>query len=288
MYQGQIIDTHMHLWDLANGYSWLPHAVEGRLNHHFLMKDYLEMSKNQFISQMVHIQCGGFEQSPVLETKWVQEQADKYGAPQAIIAFAQLDAPDIEATLRDHCQYPNIRGIRMPLNYGKGGFGANRADYMTDKAWRKGYALLSKYQLLFEMQIYDSQIHDACEIAKTYPDIPIVLEHLAWPVLPTLAHFKEWKNQLALIAQYSNVFLKISGIGYIFQKNDEERIFPYVKEALRLFGPNRCMIGSNCPPDRIFISFDEIFYIYKKALAEYADSDQQKVFYGNAKRLYKI
>jgi predicted TIM-barrel fold metal-dependent hydrolase len=23
MYSGPIIDTHMHLWDLANGYAWL-------------------------------------------------------------------------------------------------------------------------------------------------------------------------------------------------------------------------------------------------------------------------
>jgi predicted TIM-barrel fold metal-dependent hydrolase len=25
MYAGPIIDTHMHLWDLANGYAWLNH-----------------------------------------------------------------------------------------------------------------------------------------------------------------------------------------------------------------------------------------------------------------------
>ncbi|MBS0653830.1 MAG: hypothetical protein JSR39_09960, partial [Verrucomicrobia bacterium] len=116
MHQGQIIDTHMHLWDTANGYAWLPQLANGALNRNFFGKDYLEMTKGVPISQMVHVECGGFPHNPVLETKWVQEQADLYGFPHAIIAFAQLNSPDVEITLKGHKQYPNLRGIRMALN----------------------------------------------------------------------------------------------------------------------------------------------------------------------------
>ncbi len=288
MYSGQIIDTHMHLWDTANGYDWLPHTAGGALNRNFLMNDYFEMSKHQRISQMVHIECGGFPQNPILETKWVQEIADQLGCPQGIAAFAQLDAPDIENTLKGHCQYPNLRTIRMSLNYIAGGFGADRDDYMEDTSWRKGYALLSKYHLPFEMQIFDTQIPDASELAKDFPDIPIILEHLGWPCQSSPTYLKEWKNRLAQIAQYPNVFLKISCIGWIFQKNDEKAISAYIQEALRLFGVDRCMVGSNCPPDRIYLPFDEIFRIFKVALLPYSETDQQKVFYGNAKRIYQL
>lgn len=285
MYQGQIIDTHMHLWDTANGYEWLPEYKT--LNHNFLMKDYLEMAKHQSISQMVHIECGGFPKNPVLESKWVQEQADRFGGPQAIIGYAKLDSPDVEKTLKGHSQYPNIRGIRMPLNR-IGSFGVDRDDYMKDPAWQKGYALLSKYNLHFEMQIFDTQIPDAVQIAKNFSDIPLFLQHLGWPLETTPDYFNQWKDRLAQLAQYPNVYLKISCLGWILKKNDKKAILPFLKEAVRLFGIDRCVVGSNCPPDTLYLSFDEIFHILKEAFSTYSEEEQQKLFYGNAKRLYRL
>lgn len=287
-YQGQIIDAHMHLWETVNGYEWLPKIAEGALNHNFFMRDYLEMAKGEAISQSVYIECGGFPHNPVLETRWVQEQADLYGGPQAIIGFAELDSPDFEKILKGHLQYPNFRGIRMPLNYVAGCFGAKREDYMQDRAWRKGYALLAKYHLPFEMQIFDTQIPEAMEIARLFPDTPIILEHLGWPVEATWSYLPTWKNRLAAMAQYPHVFLKISCLGWIFPKGEESLILAYLKEALSLFGPGRCLVGSNCPPDRYHLPFDEIFQIMKKALSPYSAKDQQKVFYGNAKHLYRL
>lgn len=288
MYQGQMIDTHMHVWDTANGYEWLPLLADGVLNHNFFVRDYLQISKNQPISQMVYIECGGFPQNPVLETQWVQQQADLYGGPQGIVAFAKLNSPDVINVLKGHSQYPNLRGIRMPLNYVAGCFGADRDDYMKDPVWRKGYSMLSKHNLHFEMQIFDTQIPDACKIAQEFPDISIILQHLGWPLKSDLDYLYQWKQRLAELAQYPNVFIKISCLGWIFQKNDEKTILPYIKEAAQLFGADRCMVGSNFPSDGVYLSFDEIFHLFKKALATYSDLDQEKIFYGNAKRIYRL
>jgi len=287
MYSGQIIDTHMHLWDIANGYAWLSHVPKG-LPDRFFMNDYLKMSQHQPISQMVHIECGGFPHNPVLETQWVQSQADLYGGPQAIAAFVPLDSTEAAMILRGHAQYPHLRSIRMPLNCVAGGFGADRDDYMRDPAWQKGYALLAKYELPFEMQIFDTQIPDAVHLANAFPDIPILLQHLGWPLSASRDDLLPWKERMALLAECSNVFLKLSGMGWIFQSYDESLMISYLQEAVRLFGPDRCMVGSNCPPDTLFLSFDMIFTLFKKALASYSLLDQQKIFYSNAKRIYRI
>ncbi len=287
MYSGQIIDTHMHLWDIANGHAWLSRIEKG-LPHRFFMTDYLKMSEHLPISQMVHIECGGFPHNPVLETKWIQEQADLYGGPQAIAAFVPLESREAEAIIQGHAQYPHLRSIRMPLNFVAGGFGAARDDYMRDPAWQKGYALLSKYELPFEMQIFDTQIPDAVHLARIFPDIPILLQHLGWPVTATRDYLISWKQRMALLAECPNVFLKLSCLGWIFQNHDEPLMISYIQEAVRLFGPDRCMGGSNCPPDTLFLSFDTIFAIFKKALVPYSLHDQQKIFYGNAKRIYRI
>ena len=87
------------IWDTANGYTWLPHLAKGILNRNFLIEDYREMARNQPISQTIYIECGGFPEDPVLETKWVQEQADRYGMLGAIIGFVKLDAPIVPTHL---------------------------------------------------------------------------------------------------------------------------------------------------------------------------------------------
>lgn len=287
-YQGQIIDTHMHIWNPQNGHDWLAKLQNGILNYSFFYEDYLQMAKKQRISQTVYVECGGFPQDPSLETAWIQKQADLYGGPQGIVAYAPLDLPDVEELLKKHKAYPNLRGIRMPLNSIAGCFGTERSDYMKDPQWRKGYALLSKYDLSFDMQIYDIQIPDAVEIVKTYDDISLVLEHMGWPLRGTLEYLPEWKERLSLLAQYPQVFLKLSCLGWIFQGKNDDAIIPFIQAAIETFGPERCMVGSNCPPDLIYTSFDAIFQHIRAAVAPYSQEDQQKIFYGNAKRVYKL
>lgn len=176
----------------------------------------------------------------------------------------------------------------MPLNYVAGCFGADRSDYMKDREWQKGFSLLAKHNLHFEMQIFDSQIPDAAQVARLFPETPIVLEHLGWPLKPNLDNLPAWKNRLAELAECPNVFLKLSCLGWIFQKLDEATILPYLCAAITLFGVDRCMVGSNCPPDTLYLSFDEIFHLFRKAMASYPETEQQKIFYGNAKKFYRL
>lgn len=288
MYNGPIIDTHMHIWDLNNPPTWLTRLSGGVLNHRFEVPDYLKMCQNQPISHAIYIECGGFPQNRVLETKWVQQQADKFGFPQGIVAFAQLDHPDVEQTLQQQVDCRNLKAIRMPLNFVAGSFGAERDDYMQDPSWRKGFSLLEKFNLGFEMQIFDVQIPNACELMKAFPNIPVILEHLGWPIKATMDDLPTWSQRLRQIAKYSNVSLKLSCLGWIFQNHNQELMISYIREAVRIFGAERCMVGSNCPPDTVFISFDDIFRILKTALSIYPQSEQEKIFYSNAKKNYRL
>ncbi|MBV9035072.1 MAG: hypothetical protein JO182_11330, partial [Acidobacteriaceae bacterium] len=99
MYAGPVIDAHMHLWDLANGYDWLSHNDPNferlfgnydSLKRNFLAPDYLTMTRDCHVVKSVHVQAFGFPDNPVGETAWLQEQADQYGCPQGIIAYANL------------------------------------------------------------------------------------------------------------------------------------------------------------------------------------------------------
>ncbi len=238
----------------------------------------------------VHIQAFGFPDDPVGETEWVQKQTDKYGYPHGIVAYADLTEPNLEDTLQRHCMHPNVHGIRMPLNYDKEDWRrmAKSGDYMRDKRWRKGFALLSRHGLVFDMQIYDHQIPDAVALARDFPETTIVIEHLAWPIDLSAAGFECWVQHLVSLAECPNVFLKVSGIGCVFQKSDPGLIRQYVRQAVDTFGPNRCMFGSNCPPDSLYYDFGSLMKVYTEAFSDYTPAEQYDLFCGTAQRVYRL
>jgi len=300
MYQGEVIDAHMHLWDLANDYQWLNQTLPDfeqlignyeRIQHNFLPKDYQRMVHGHNVVKTIHLQAFGFPDNPVAETRWLQQQADHYGFPQGIVAFANLADPQIATILEQHAKFPNVRGIRMPLNYHETPFRrmADRDDYLRDYQWQKGFALLSQYDLSFDVQIYDHQLEDVATLAKAFPNITIIIEHLAWPIDLSANGFELWKKRIAGIKDIRNIFMKLSGIGCVFQKAiNEKQIHNYLDVAVNTLGAERCMFGSNCPPDSLFYTFTELLACYKKALMKYSLEEQYQIFYLTAKNAYRL
>ena len=139
------------------------------------------MTHDSNIVRSVHVQAFGFPDNPVGETGWLQRQADQYGYPQGIVAYANPALPDVEETLRRHCTFTNVRGIRMPLNYAKEPWRrmTQRGDYMQNAQWRRGFALLFHYNLSFDLQMYDHQAAEAVALAQRFPETTIIIEHLA-------------------------------------------------------------------------------------------------------------
>lgn len=299
MYDGNIIDTHMHLWDLKNDYPWLETSVPAleymggnydSLKRNFLVPDYLALTKSHRVTKSVHLEAFGFQGNPVAETAWLQQQADQYGFPHGIVAHADLHHPEIDTLLKQHCEYPNVRGMRMALNYHDNPLlcMTDRGDYLTDPAWRKGFALLSQYDLLFDLQIYDHQLADAVVLAKDFPDTQIIIEHFAWPLDLSEQGFILWHERIAEMARYSNVFMKLSGLGWVFKKSDEPSIEKYIHAAIQTFGADRCMFGSNFPADSLFYSYGDLMKIFKNAFSRYSARQQSQLFYETAERIYRL
>ncbi len=190
----QIIDPHHHLWDLErHDYPWLrpetPHPA-GDLTpicRSYRLDDFLADAAGLELVKSVHLQAEIDRRDPVAETAWLQAVADAPGSrgfPHGIVAFADLADPRVEATLERHCGHANVRGIRYLLNYEAGEplyCATERGDWLRDPQWRQGYALLAKYGLSFDLQIFWQQMEDALDLARTFPDTQIILNHTGMP-----------------------------------------------------------------------------------------------------------
>ena len=300
MYKGKIIDTHMHLCDLTtDNYDWLvgdrPEMREilGDEGYAFIKKsfspqDYVALAAKENIVAAVHLQ---YEANDNLqETRWLTHCADEAGVPSALVAKVNLSDDDAEAQLSAHCESEYMRGIRMLLTYVEGNakLSLTDQDYFQNPVWQKQFSLLKKFNLRFDVQIFDSQAAQLAAVASQHPEIPIMINHLLWPIDSSESGFDFWRKQVAAVAACDNIMMKISGASLIFNELDVKYVQPYIDTVLEYFTPARCVVGSNYPPDGAYASFHDIWQGLRKGLQGLSADEQAQIFYDNAKQFYAI
>jgi predicted TIM-barrel fold metal-dependent hydrolase len=140
------VDAHQHFQDIkAHYYPWLCNKdaspkLEGDLTpiwRNYLPDDYQGDLVSIGLVKSVHVQNGWDPREPVGETKWLQGMADQHGFPHAIVAYADLAAPNVQSVLEAHHAFPNVRGIRQILNWHDNPmlWVARSPDLMDDAAW---------------------------------------------------------------------------------------------------------------------------------------------------------
>lgn len=292
-----LIDPHHHLYDLENNYyPWLMDNIKpGAMGDYraicksYLLEDYLEDAKNQNLVKSVHLDVGWDPADPAGETAWLQKVADKHGFPHGIVGYADLTRPDVEDLLDRHMESPNFRGIRQSLNYHPDPVMTWWAAPGVSRTaeWRRGYALLGKKNLSFDLQIYPSQMEASYDLAKTFPDIQILLNHTGMNLFG-MEHFGEWEKGMRVLAQAPNAACKISGLGMGDFNWTVDSIRPYVLTAIDIFGVDRCMFASNFSVDKLYSSYDAVFNAFKEITADFSDSEALKLFHDNAERYYRL
>jgi predicted TIM-barrel fold metal-dependent hydrolase len=296
--QFPIIDPHHHLWDLEhNRYPWLQDGVQpivfgdySAIRKSYLVDDFLADTKNQNVVKSVHVDVGYDRTDPVGETRWLQSVADERGFPHGIVGYADLGQPDAQAVLEGHSQLKNIRGIRHTLNYHPDPVKTylDRPGLMNEPKWRAGYALLRRFGFSFDMQIYFPQMEYAYDLARTYPDTQIILNHTGMPVDRDPEDLDAWRKAMVRLAEAPNVACKISGLGMGDWKWTVDSIRPFVLHAIDAFGVDRSMFASNFPVDKLFSSYDDLFNAFKAITREFSADDRKKLFHDNAARFYRL
>jgi predicted TIM-barrel fold metal-dependent hydrolase len=294
-----IIDAHHHLWDLDRfPYPWLttrplPPSVAGNVEpiaRSYLLKDYLADASGQNLIKSVHVD-GGFDPTrPVEETRWLQSIANQNGFPHGIVARAELHAPNVAEVLEGHCAFANLRGIRHIVNWHadpEKTFVA-RPDFLTDAAWLRGFGLLKRYGLSFDLQIYPSQMMDAATLAHNHPDTVIIMNHAGMPVDRDSEALTLWRGGMRRLAKESNVSVKISGLGMTDWHWTEASIQHFILETIEIFGVNRCMFASNFPVDRLYSSFDHLYGSFKRIVSDFPEHEKRKLFADNAAAIYRL
>jgi predicted TIM-barrel fold metal-dependent hydrolase len=89
-------------------------------------------------------------------------------------------------------------------------------------------------------------------------------------------------------ARSENVAVKISGLGMFDHNWTAESVRPFIDETIEIFGPGRCMFGSNFPVDRLYSSYERYVSTFREAIAGYPPEEQRLMLHDNAVNFYRL
>lgn len=252
--------------------------------------DYLADVRNQNVIKSVHVECGWHPNDPVGETAWLQSVADSYGFPDGVVARAELDSPKVGKILAGHAQYKNVRGIRHIVCWHHDPVKSYvaRPDLLTDSQWRHGFGLLQEFGFSFDLQLYPSQMADGADLARSYPETLIILDHAGLPVDRDKEGIRTWREGLGGLATMPNVVVKISGLGALDWNWTVDSLRPFVLDTIDIFGVERCMFASNFPVDALYSDFDTLYGAFHSIIHDFSSDEKQRLFHDNAARYYRL
>lgn len=293
----RIVDAHHHLWDLGRGYNypWLQDAPSGEgllgdiapIARDYKLAAYRADTANYELVKSVHIEAVPADAAE--ETHWLQGVAETGGFPHAIVARVELQGPEAERAIAEHRRFANLRGIRHIVNWhANPKWSFTDHDFLADPAWLKGFPLLKKYDLSFDLQLYPNQMPEAAKLARTHPETRIILNHTGMPVERDAGGIASWRNGMKALAACDNTAAKISGLGMVDHRWSADSIRPFVLETIEIFGADRVMFGSNFPVDRLYSTFDALYGAFESIVTGFSEAEQAKLFHDNARRFYRI
>lgn len=290
------IDAHHHVWRLQD-LPWLSGPQVPRIFGPYqpICRDYPIAEYREDISgcdivKSIYIQTNWPAGQSCDEALWVQSVSDQTGWPHANVAHADLADADVGSLIAKLARLPATRGIRQQLHWHENvqyRF-APRPDVMNDTAWRRGLALLAEHRLLFEIQIFASQMADGARLAKSFPETVFVLEHAGMLEDTSPGGLELWRDGLKRLADCPNVNVKLSGLGTFVHACREELMKFIVTEAVALFGADRCLFGSNFPIEKLWTDYRTLYRTFRSAIADLSDREQAAILHDTAARLYRL
>lgn len=230
----------------------------------------------------------------------------------AIVGHVDLRLDGVRQVLERHVAAAGgrLRGIRHPLAWDADARLLNPAYATTQElantdTFRRGLTVLQSMGLSFEIWAFYPQLPQLARMARAFPDLPIVVNHLGG-VIRAGEHSKEdvfalWRQGLARLAECPNVVVKLSGLGMrlsafgfddgALPPSSEDLAaawYPWMMTTLDLFGPARCMWGSNFPVDKGSYSYATGLNAMKRLLAGASDGERHDVLWRCAAQHYKL
>ncbi|MGJ8681829.1 amidohydrolase family protein [Paraglaciecola sp.] len=274
------VDSHQHFWKFTEeDYGWID-VEEKVIRKDFLPSQLSTVLTNNNIDACVAVQA----RQSLEETNWLLELAANNTFIKGVVGWIDIKADDLELQLAAFNGNSTLKGFRHVLQ------GEPDPNFMLEDKFISGLHTLQKFGYCYDLLIFAHQLPQAIELAKKVPSLSIVVDHIAKPKIADGSDFMQWKNAIQEIAQFENIYCKVSGMVTEADvgnwKNSD--FTPYLDTIFSTFSASRVMFGSDWPVCLLGGSYTDIKQIVEDYVkANYAEAYDQ-VFGVNAVKFYQL
>ncbi len=275
------IDAHQHFWQLNGPFDtrWLRAPSKTPICRDYLPADLEPHLTATGVQFSVFVQT----QHDLAENRWALDLADRYPFVAGVVGWVDLASPACEDQLVEMRRHPKFVGVRHIVQ------DEPDDDFIVRPDVLRGLKVLEKHSAPFDMLFYVKHLRHAATLAQQFPNLPLVLDHLAKPHIKA-GRTDDWLPHLRAAAVFPNVTCKLSGMvtEADWQAWKPADLIPYVRAALDHFGPERCMFGSDWPVCELAATYEQTHAALVEALGLLSATERAAIFGGTAQRVYRL
>jgi L-fuconolactonase len=275
----EIIDTHLHVWDLDRSpYSWIDPNIPP-FNRTFTFDEVAPQLEQHGVDAVVLVQADDDDRDTHLMLEVAAARAEVVG----VVAYVPLESPaEAEVRLEELLTEPYVVGIRNLTH--------DRADpdWVLRPDVDETLGLIEQAGLPWDhVAVLPRHLEHVATIGERHPDLRIVIDHLAKPPIGE-ASFEPWWSLIA--AQNPLVHAKISGLypGADPASWTVDGLRPFVDRALDVFGSSRLMYGGDWPISIPAGGYGPVLDGLRAVLADLSPSEAEDVWSRTARRTYGL
>jgi L-fuconolactonase len=276
------VDAHQHFWRLAQREGQWPPPSLAAIHRDFGPADLEPELRACGIDATVRVQS-----LPSAEdTRWMLSVAAATPWVRGVVGWVDFKAPDAPARIEALARDPLLKGLRPMLQ------DLPEDDWIADPACDPAAAAMTRLGLVFDALVLPRQLPALHRFAARHPDLAIVIDHAAKPLIAR-GEMTPWRGDLAALAALPRVHCKLSGLlTEAGDRRGDAALHPYVQALWTLFGPRRLLWGSDWPVLRLAADYAH-WWTQARRLAQQlvpapAPADLDALFGGNAAALYRL
>lgn len=226
-----LIDTHLHVWDTTGReHPWL--AGTG-------LPAVAELPSDPDRSYLL-VEADAADAWN--EARWLDQVATDPRV-HGIVPSLDLDSSRTPAQLERLRQLRSVVGVRLLLQ---------DSGRFADPELVQGLRAVAEQGLPFDACVRAGELAGLRVLLLQVPELTVVLDHIGKPPLADEAALTRWRADLAALGELPGVHCKLSGLPA--EAADEQQLRrvrgPVIEHALAVFGPERCLVGSDRPVSR--------------------------------------
>ena len=273
------LDAHQHFWHYdPAGYAWIANNM-GVLKRDFLPGDLEPLLAGIKFDGSIVVQA----RQNLEETRWLLALAEQHAFIKGVVGWVDLRSDRLPAQLERFACHPKLVGVRHVVH--------DEADdnFMLRAEFRHGIAQLSDFNLTYDLLLFPKHLPIAVQLVREFPKQPFVLDHIAKPHIAE-GRISPWHEDLRALADFPNVFCKLSGMVTEAKWNDWRPgdFHRYLDVVLDAFGPGRVMIGSDWPVCTLSGDYGAVMKLVIEYLQTLSITDQAAILGDNCARCYQI